>query len=692
MRACVVAVIFVVAGAAPPAAAQDQRAPANQLHYPLSDDLADMLRSANAARGRGELEAAIDLYRAVLDQDGGGRGGYQLAPAPAAGRGQPRRYLGVTEQAIAGLRALPPAGVKLFRARYDFRAGSAFDAARGAPEPFVALARVYELYPISGHATRILEAMADLALERGDLERAARTLEALLAHHRDELPDPTRVRRKQLLCAVGLGQPERVRALAPALQEGQRRGWADDLVLRAIEAEERRAGRTQDAGPWLHLVRADPANRAAVDARPAVGPARFAPRTFESQGAAGGFERFMPGQPTAQVPPSRHLPLLHGGRVFVSTADQVFTFDARTGDPGPRISRLGPHFPDGNAKAQFGGAITRETFVAPLVNDVVNEQQFRGIPIKVKIPLRKLAGFDIPNWRWLWNHARTLDGTPYERWSFPAPPTAVEGLVFAPAFALEGFVNCHVAAFDARTGERVWTTWVVSGQVEQTMFGEHSTEPLCAPVAVSDGVVYYSSSFGCAAALDATTGRPLWVTEYEQIEVRPPKGFYPEPRDITWENNAVSVVSGVVVVAPLDSPTFVGLDARTGERLWEARQRVPGAAGMLSFIVAASQHDAEGAVVLGGGAEVRCVGARSGKLLWRADVRGRTVAGRGCVADGAVLVPLSGNEVALFDLVTGKRSGTLSVGLTGNIMLVGEHALVTGGGKLVVHRIGSRDF
>ncbi|MCO5165382.1 MAG: PQQ-like beta-propeller repeat protein [Planctomycetes bacterium] len=690
MRASVVAAITLVYWAAAPASAQE-RAPANQLHYPLSDDLADMLRTAEAAVARGELEAAIDLYRTVLDQDGAARGGYQLAPAPVTARGQPRRYVGVTERAIAGLRALPPQGVKVFRARYDYRAGSALEAARGAPDPFVALARVYELYPISGHAPRLLEAMADLALERGDLERAARTLELLLTHHADEAPDPLRARRKLLLCAVSLGQPERVRALAGELHRGER-GKVDDLVLRAIEAEERRAGRTRDAGPGLSLVRMDPENRAVADARSTVGPARFSPRTFESQGAAGGFERFMPGQPTAQVPPSRHLPLLHEGRVFLSTADQVFTFDARTGEQGPRIPRLGPHFPDTNAKVQFGGAITRDTFVAPLVNDVVNEQQFRGIPIKVRIPLRKLAGFDVPGWRWIWNHARTLDGTPYERWSFPTPPTAVEGLVFAPAFALEGFVNCHVAAFDARTGERVWTTWVVSGQVEQTMFGEHSTEPLCAPVAVSGGVVYYSSSFGAAAALDASTGRPLWVTEYEQIEVRPPKGFYPEPRDITWENNAVTVVSGVVVIAPLDSPTFLGLDARTGERLWEARQRIPGAAGMLAFIVAASQHDAEGAVVLGGGAEVRCVGARSGKLLWRADVRGRTVAGRGCVADGQVLVPLTGNEVALFDLGTGKRSGTLQVGASGNVVLVGEHALVTGSGKLVVHRIGSRDF
>ncbi len=710
MRARVAALI-ILSLAASRAGAQDARPPANQLHYPLADDLSDLLRGAEAAAERGDLPEAVDMFRRVLDADGQGRAGYQLAPARQVARGQPRRFVGLTQRAIEGLRALPDEGKKLFRARYDYRAGSAFDAARAEADAFAALSRVYELYPISGHAPRVLEAMADVAIERGDLARALRSLEALLLHHEAEVQDATRVRRKMLVCAVGLGLPERVRALARdlpkaeatsqgrpsvALRAGGPGAPIDDLVLRAIESEERRAGRAGAGGTDLHLVRVDPANRARVSEAPAIGAARFSPKPFETGGRPGVFDRFGSGQASQAPSGSRYLPLLHDGRVIVASADQVHTFDVRTGAPGPRVPRLGPSHTDPNPKVQFGGAITREFLVVPLVDDVMREQQFRGIPIKVNIPLRKLAGLDLTGWRWTWNHARSLDDTPLERWSFPCPPTATEGVVFAPAFSIEGFVNCHVAAFDARTGDKLWTSWVVSGQVEQTMFGEQATEPLCAPVAVHDGVVYASSSFGCVSALDATTGRPLWVTEYDQLVVRAPRGFYAEPRQIEWENNAVVVVGGVVVVAPLDSPTFVGLDARTGERLWERPQREGGAAGVLSYVIAASDADAEGAVVLGGGAEVRCVGARSGKLLWRADVRGRFVAGRGCVAPGPdgplVLVPLSGNEVATFDLVTGKRVASLQVGVTGNVVLVGEHAIVTGDGKLAVHRLGSRDF
>ncbi|MCO5171424.1 MAG: PQQ-like beta-propeller repeat protein [Planctomycetes bacterium] len=692
-----------------PAAASAQEAPANQLHYPLAEELAGMLRAADGARAAGKLEEAIDLYRLVLDTDRQGRAGYQLATVQevarpvALGAAPTRRYVGVTEWAMNGLRALPPEGLKLFRARYDYRAGSALTEARAAKDPFHALARVYELYPVSSHAPKMLEQMADLALERAELERALLTLERLLAHHAAELADPPRVRRKLLLCALALGRVERVRELARELERDDPKGrvhlgarplTTDELVARAVEAQSRRAGRGDEGRPRLDLVRIDPANRASTDARPQVGAPAFV-RTFEGERerSLGGARPFTPGQ-VAQTPSrARHQPLVRDGRVFIPTADQVLAYDLADGEEGPRIPRVGPSFVDENERIQFGGAIEQETLVVPLVDEVLRDQQYRGIPIKVKIPLRKLAGFDLAGWRWAWNHAQSLDGTPLERWSFPAPPTAVEGVVFAPAFSIEGFVNSHVAAFDARTGERLWDTWVVSGQVEQTMFGEQATEPLCTPLAVSDGVVYHSTSFGCVAALDAITGRLLWVTEYEQLEVRPPRGYYADRRQISWESNAPLVEGGVVVAAPLDSPRYLGLDARTGERLWDARQRSSAAAGEMRYLMGAcavgEPGARQGAVVVAGGGEVRCLSVRTGKLLWYAQLRGRVVAGRGCIAQGVALVPVDRNEVLLFEVETGKRLGNITVGTTGNVVLVGGHALVTGNGAVAVHRLGA---
>lgn len=639
-----------------------------RVHLPEADEVAAVLRDADGARGRGELARAVELYRIVLE---GERGGYQLLRAEATGT--QRRWVGVTSRAMAGLRALPPEGVRLFRAGYDPRALAAMREARQAREPFVALARIYDRYPISTHAPAILETMAGIALERGQLERARGALRQLLTHHAGEVADPTRVRRQLLLVAVASGRPEEVRAVARELlrDDPRARMWPgnrpideQELVTRAMQA------RSSRGRPSLRLGRVDPENRASVEVKPAIGAARFPPRTFDP-GRAG---------------PPRALPLLHEDRVIVVLPDQVLAWDVRTGQAAPRVPKLGPQFTDPNPKVQTGGAIDGGMLVAPFVEEVRSSEEFRGVPIKVQLPRRKLAGFDLTAWRWSWNHARVLAGTRLEGHSFPCPPTVVEGVVYAPAFDLEGFVNASVAAFDAVTGAPLWDTWVVSGQVEQTMFGEQAIEPLCTPVAVSDGVVYHVTSLGCIAALDAVTGRPLWIGAHQQIDVRAPAGFFPDPRVLPWENNAPIVVAGVVIAAPLDANVLVGFDARTGERRWDPIRQQPGRE--LRWLLGACTRGEQSVVIVGGGNEVRGLDPRTGRLSWRATPEGR-IAGRGCVAQNHVVVPLDSNRVVFLDAFTGTRVGAAApVGTGGNVVLVGDHALITGPSTLAVHKAG----
>ena len=133
--ACLAAVAITGLSAGLEEAAAQEAAPSNQLHYPLAEELAGMLRAADAKRAAGELDGAIDIYRLVLDSDKAGRAGYQIATIDEPVRGavmpgaqRQRRYIGITEWTIASLRALPAEGVKLFRSRYDYRAGSAMAA------------------------------------------------------------------------------------------------------------------------------------------------------------------------------------------------------------------------------------------------------------------------------------------------------------------------------------------------------------------------------------------------------------------------------------------------------------------------------------------------------------------------------------------------------------------------------------
>ena len=704
MRAIAFLLSASVLGLVSAAAGQDS-APTNQIHYPLAEELGGLLETADQSRREGKHEQAIELYRSVLDADQP-KNGYQIARlSEGLGQGEPRRFLGVTEWAIRGLRALPKDGRALFRSKYDYRASSALDEARRATDPYAALARAYELYPISSYAVQLLERMAELSLERGNFARARRVLQLLLEHHEQELPSPPRIRKKLLLCALGLGESDEVRSLGLALKRDDPDGEIhmggapiklEELVTQALEVEAVRRGKQKGTQPSSKLLRSDSANRAAVPTRPAFGAARFAPKVFDNhslleQRAGGGI---LHGTLPQGGFPARNLPLVHEGLVFLCTADSLLAFDLLTGEEPRRIIRPQgrPVFQDRNAKVQFGGAIDQGILLAPLVETVLRDQSYRGIPIKVRIPIRKLAAFDLERWAWQWDHAALLAGTNMERWSFPTPPLVQEGVAYVSAFSIEGAVNCHVTAFDVRTGGHLWSTWIASGQVEQTMFGEQATEPLCVPVAVSDGLVYFATSFGCVAAVEADTGRPVWVTEYEQIEVRAPRGYYADPRNIAWENNAPVVESGVVVVAPLDSPNYYGIDAKDGRRLWNARRRAYAADADMRYVMGAT----DGRVVLAGGHDVRCLDVRVGKLKWRAPLRGRLVSGRGCIAGDVVCIPVDRNEVFLFDLVTGKRTGRHDLAATGNLLVIGGDLVVTGNGTLVVHQNGDskrgRDF
>lgn len=613
-------------------AAPGQEDPVNRIHYPHSDELEALLRSADAARLDGRWDQAAALYQAALEGDGAGNGGgYRLARWPGE-EGGARRFKGVSEWAIEGLRALPPPGVAAFRRRFDLQAAARRDQARRANDPIRSLARVYELFPVASCAPEVREAMGDLALERGELARAGRSFAALLAHHAGELPDRGRIERKLALCQLGLLHPERLR-------------------LRGREAAQ---------------ARVDAANRAWLDLALAPGRPAFAPRSF-LDGAA------LDGSP-------RHLPLTDGRTAFVIGTERIRAWDLASGQEReiPRLSRHG--WVELGSRGQQGGAIERGVLVAPQVEVVLEDQRFRGIPVKVRRAVRKLAGFELEGWRWRWDHARALRGTAREGWSWPAPPVCTDGVAFASAWEVRGFVNAHATAIDAATGELLWSTWVASGQVEQTMFGEQATEPLCVPPASEGGVVLHVSCLGSVAALEAETGRLLWVAEYDQIAVEAPRGFYAHERAIGWESNAPIVEAGVVVAAPLDSDWCYGFDAATGRRLWREARRQLAVDAEARWLFGA----AEGRVVLAGDGEVRCLDVRTGKRVWSRALESDRVAGRGLLVRGAVCVPLE-DGLLLLDLRTGAPGRRIPLAVTGNLALTSERLVVAGEGILAVH-------
>lgn len=202
-----------------------------------------------------------------------------------------------------------------------------------------------------------------------------------------------------------------------------------------------------------------------------------------------------------------------------------------------------------------------------------------------------LAGFDRETGEETWR--RELSGTPTE-------PVAVDGVLYVAAGGWDGDPSA-LYALEPDTGEEVWRTELPDAIL------------LNDAVAVADGLV-----FATATAADGTDGVGLYAVDAATGEIR----WTFAGSDQIISNAAVS--GGVVVV--VDLPTVWGLDAESGEELWQVR-----GAG-----VGGGKAVVDGTVYLSFEEEVRAVDAETGEELWTAEVAG--IPGAAAVADGVVYV------------------------------------------------------
>jgi outer membrane protein assembly factor BamB len=104
-------------------------------------------------------------------------------------------------------------------------------------------------------------------------------------------------------------------------------------------------------------------------------------------------------------------------------------------------------------------------------------------------------------------------------------PTVAGARVLVPCYRMQGRIDYHVACYQLETGELLWSTLVISGQRERNMFGRSVFEFSASPLVVDGDRVLAQTELGTLAALDLFSGRILWQTTYEQIEL--PKTRFP---------------------------------------------------------------------------------------------------------------------------------------------------------------------
>ena len=138
---------------------------------------------------------------------------------------------------------------------------------------------------------------------------------------------------------------------------------------------------------------------------------------------------------------------------------------------------------------------------------------------------------------------------------------------------------------------------------------------LLATPLVVDGVIYFTGSFSKTRAVDAKTGKLLW--EYDPESVK----HAGDRLRIMWDQNkGPAFWNGKVIISTIDG-RLVGLDAKTGEKIWETMTIDPRRA----YYITGAPKVFKGKVIIGnGGTEqeaargyVTAYNADTGEQEWR---------------------------------------------------------------------------
>lgn len=165
----------------------------------------------------------------------------------------------------------------------------------------------------------------------------------------------------------------------------------------------------------------------------------------------------------------------------------------------------------------------------------------------------------------------------------------------------------YVFAFDLM-GKQVWKTpaggsWSTTASYASSYTGARSTPTY------DEGVVYYLGEMGRLSAMDAETGKELWVKELAQEFDAPPTEY--------GYSESVYIDGDRLYVRPAGKKGYkVCLSKRDGSLIW-ANTDIPGVEGYSSPVV----HDFGGYRQVIGASSVGFYGvdAPTGRLLWNVD-------------------------------------------------------------------------
>ena len=370
--------------------------------------------------------------------------------------------------------------------------------------------------------------------------------------------------------------------------------------------------------------------------------------------------------------PLSYHPVLSGGLLLVNTAAEILALDARSGrpawgqesaavfrdqrEPGHRLLENPPNTLgtarftmsvfDGRLYARMGAGVTGCPGESPIDT---------GRGYLVCLDLRAEG-------RLMWKIEPEEQG-----WAFEGSPVADSSSVYVAMRKSDIRPQAHVACFDAETGRLRWRRFVCGAETPARGSLFESTHNL---LTLKRETIYYNTNLGAVAALDRGDGQVRWVTLYPRQRsgdlLKPPPHL---SRDLT----PCLYHAGTLLVAPADSPRIYGLDAATGQILWQSGSQLGDVVHLLGVA---------GDRLIASGYRLYWIGmgpAEAGTVrhVWP-DGAEKLGYGRGVLSGDSVLWPTR-EAVYVFKSTTGRLLKTINLksrGATGGNVLVADGRLV----------------
>lgn len=325
--------------------------------------------------------------------------------------------------------------------------------------------------------------------------------------------------------------------------------------------------------------------------------------------------------------PPPFFPLANDDAVFVCGADSVFAFDLATGRPKWSIDDnddgsiysnvlerpITPHLPSAGM-AWYSLCLSEGRLYARTGPPVMRRSRNEGNSFS------EIIGLDIAEREGELVFHVTSDVLDAEAespeatsWSFEGTPLVSDGRVYVSA--RRGFPEDEtiVTCFDAVSSRLLWKRRVCASLKTAgdrfNLIGQNL-------LTLGDGRLFLSTDTGAIAALDAATGRILWVVTYQ-----PERSETPQELSDPRRHGLTPCVyhRGIVYAAPSDTDIVYALDATTGQPVWT--QQYPDQILHIVGVV-------DGRLILSG-QSVWAVDAGTGAAAWPQRIGFADPAGRG---------------------------------------------------------------